>query len=266
MDPVIVKLTESAYSSPDDVMNGLVALEQALFARLDRRAIFATAYINITRELQNRIQALHFHDSEWVSRYSISFANLYRQAFCDYEQGSRASVPDPWSISFETSQKEDGLVIQDLILAINAHVNHDLPLALIEVSIDPDRDLRRKDHMSVNAVLEAATDPVQSNISAMYTPVLGLLDAMLGRFDEELTNFGFKKAREHSWSSALALANARDEEERARVRESLCTQASVLAKLVLSPNEKHRILIRALQRLEKRTPWWKFLIPHLKSG
>src|SRR5712691_9786574 len=135
----ILPLIETAYQSIEDAIQRLAQLEQAFYDRRDRRAIFVTAYLNITRAVKLRVGENWFQDNAWVTRYAISFANLYRQALLAFERGDAESIPKAWKISFETSVNGTGLVMQDLVLGINAHINHDLSLALIEVSIDPER-------------------------------------------------------------------------------------------------------------------------------
>jgi hypothetical protein len=245
-----------AFDSIDDVLVGLGALEQGMRARRDRRATFVSAYLVITRELIRRISAGGFADGAWVGRYLVAFADLYRAALAAWEAGDHARVPKPWRCAFEAAAAGSTLVAQDLLLGINAHINHDLPLALARVSIDPDRARAYRDHTAVNDALRAATDEVQGRLAAGYSPVLGLLDRALGPLDEELTQFSFVKAREAAWESAVALANARDDEERARVRARIDDHAGVLARLLLGLSGQEPALVGALRKIEDATPDW----------
>jgi Family of unknown function (DUF5995) len=76
----ILPLIESAYQSIEDAVQRLAQLEQAFYDRRDRRAIFVTAYLNITRAVKLRVEENWFQDNPWVTRYDLSFANLYREA------------------------------------------------------------------------------------------------------------------------------------------------------------------------------------------
>src|SRR5262245_22808057 len=126
----------SSYESLDDAVQSLAALEQVLRDRHDRRAIFVTAYLSITRAIEQGVASGLFHDNAWVSRYAVCFANLYRKALLSYELNDVASLPKAWRIAFDTSKNAGALAIQDLFLGVNAHINHDLALALVEVAID----------------------------------------------------------------------------------------------------------------------------------
>lgn len=246
---------EKPFESVEAVIEGLTSLETSLRARKDRRAIFASAYVAMSKEIASQIGGHRYHDSEWVARYAISFGNLYRRAFLAYETGDFARLPRPWMLSFETSRRGKGLLFQDLLLGMNAHINYDLALALKEVSIDPLREQRREDHFAVNAAIKKATDPVQDRIISLYAPVLRILDRGFGRLDEDVANFSIEKARLNAWVSAISLADAGTEAEEQTVTQSISNHAAVMARLILLPSPRRRVLT-VLQLLERVRPWW----------
>jgi hypothetical protein len=247
---------EDEYTSLDEIIDGLRALERELRAGRDRRAVFTSAYLSMTEEVKSGTQEQRFSDGEWVARYAICFANLYRKAFLAFENGDAPRLPKPWKLSFETSRSGRALLVQDLLLGVNAHINHDLPIALVEASIDPHREKRRRDHFALNDAIRRATDPVQERIAALYAPAIELLDHALGRLDEDLANFSIEKARLNAWVSAIALTDAEGEAEAAAVRDSISDHASVMAKLILLPTPRRRVLL-ILRRLERLSSWWE---------
>jgi hypothetical protein len=133
-------------------------------------------------------------------------------------------------------------------------VNHDLALALTDVSIDPDRAARHEDHARVNGVLRSLTDAVATRVSDLYAAGLAGLDACAGMLDEEVTNFSFEIARESAWESAVALSNARLDIERAAVRRLLDVRAAAMARLIRLPNRKPALLA-ACRKIEDGG-WW----------
>lgn len=249
----------TAYTSLDEALASLRVVEAALRERHDRRAIFASAYVVITEAIRQRVQAGWFGDNAWAERYAVAFADLYRQALASYEAGALETIPKSWRFAFDTSSAGRGLLIQDLVLGVNAHVNHDLALALQIVGIDPGRPARYADHTLVNVVLCEATDRLQDQVCDLYAPILRLLDLAGGRLDEALASFSVAKARESAWLTAVALANARDDGERTALRGGLNDRAAVLARLILSPNPAQPWLIEALRQVERIKPWWASL-------
>ena len=250
----MIHTLQSPYTTLQDVIDGLGGIERGLRKNGDRRAVFTTAYLNMTLEIAGRVGESSFFDPTWVGRYAVAFANLYRTALLSYESGDLERTPKPWRQSFDASKNGRALLIQDLLLGVNAHINHDLALALVEATIDPDRPKRRADHTAVNESIRRATDPVQEAVTSYYAPALKRFDRFFGRIDEELTSFSIDKARLAAWISAVSLTNARDETERTEVRGSIEDRASVMARLILRPTMPSRV-IGAIQRLEARTHW-----------
>jgi hypothetical protein len=239
----------------EDVVSAITELEARHAARRDRRGVFATVYALMSQEMKRRIEDGAFRDSDWVRRYTIAFANLYRAAHDDFESGR--AVPKAWTIAFETARGGVALVTQDLLLGINAHINHDLALALDEVSIEPDRDARRADHSAVNEVLQALTEEVGHRVSDLYARGLAGVDACAGTLDEAVSNFSLAVARAGAWESAVALANARADIERRTIRRMLDLRSAAMARLILAPNLNPVLLAKC--RLVEQSAWWELL-------
>jgi hypothetical protein len=207
--------------------------------------------------MNRRIQAGQFLDNAWVGRYTVSFGNYYRRALLAFENGG--AVPRAWTASFQVSAGGRGLVLQDLLLGVNAHINHDLALALNEASIDPDRALRYQDHTSVNQVLSGISKSVEDRICAMYAPGLAVVETCAGGFDLLAANFSIDAAREKAWESAVRLAGARHDMEHAALVELLDLESYGLAELLLAP-ACDPPLIQALRRVEQGTAWWETIL------
>lgn len=252
-------LLDDPYEDLDGSIQRLISLEKILFRLQDRRAIFVTAYLNMTRVLKSKLGSGFFQDDLWVEKYAVSFANLYRIALLNFERGNIEEVPKAWNISFETSISNRGYIVLDLLLGINSHINHDLPFALQEVSIDPDRGQRREDHVKVNVVLSEAIDPIQNRISKMYAPGLALPDMLGGPLDERISQFSFQKARECAWAHAICLSNALNDEERINIRRNINDQAATLARLMLSSVTLFSWFGEVMRYLEGRQPWTQLL-------
>lgn len=242
-----------AFGTIDEVIGYLDGLQQRRSLTGDRRAVFATVYGLMTREMKRCIAERRFRDNAWVARYTLAFAGYYRAAMEGYDRGER--VPKSWRIAFDTARQGTALISQDLLLGINAHVNHDLALALHAVSIEPDRAARHHDHTLVNQTLHDLTDLVSQRVSELYARGLAGVDACAGTLDEEVTNFSFAVARQNAWEAAVALANSRNEIERTTVRALLDLRAGAMARLILVPN--HSPAGPAACRKVEAGGWWE---------
>ncbi len=237
------------YQTLDDVVDGLGGLERTFRARGDRRAIFLTLYGIVSAEMRSQVGRGTFRDNPWVHRYAVAFANLYRTALENYDAGRHDAVPKAWRLCFDAAAAGRGLVLTDMFLGVNAHVNNDLPRALSSIGIDPDRKLRYADHSAVNAVLGGVTQRATERLTALYAPGLIGMDDAAGQLDEILSQFSLDVARESAWEAAVSLANARNPFENALSSKLIAGRAAVLARLLIAPS-LHPPVVAACRRLE----------------
>ena len=246
------------YRTIDEVVRRFAAREARYRGMSDRRSIFLTLYGIVSEEMRSRLEQRFFTDNEWVHRYAVAFANLYREALDRYEEGRPNDVPKAWRLCFDAAKAGKGLVLQDMFLGVNAHVNNDLPLALVAVSIEPDRALRQKDHAAVNAVLGAITERATQRVATLYAPGLTAMDAAAGQLDEMLSLFSLQVARDSAWESAVSLSSAGTAAERTLVTTLISSRAAVLARLLLAPSLDPP-LVAACKRLEQGSKWTTIL-------
>lgn len=253
-DEGMTPMPQSVYRTMDDVVEGLGAWEARFRAAGDRRSIFLTLYGVVSAEIRERLAQGYFTDTQWVHRYAVAFANLYREALDAYDARRMADVPKAWRLCFDAAATGTGLVLQDMLLGVNAHVNHDLPFALSGVSIDPDRSRRYQDHAAVNAVLASVVDRATAQISALYAPGVSAMGDVAGQFDEMLSLFSLQVARESAWESAVSLANARSDVERRLAGTLIGSRAAVMARLLRGPSLSPSLLA-ACKRIEEGPEW-----------
>ncbi len=257
---------EPEFHTLDDATRALSRWGHIFRDRRDRRGVFAAAYAAIARDIKLRIAEGWFRDGAWIGRYAVAFANQYRAALWAYDRHDYDAVPKCWRLSFELSAGGTGLLIQDLMLAICAHVNHDLPLAAASIGIDPRED-RYQDHTAVNVVLQAATDRIKDQICELYAPALSVLDYAFNRLEERMASFSFARARQAAWVHAASLTNARSDEERAAAAGRVDEQAALLCKIILDVTHLPPWVVEAARRLEGISPWWSYVtLRHADEG
>ncbi|MFC7097707.1 DUF5995 family protein [Halobaculum marinum] len=222
------------YEDPLDAEHRLALAERRLYEADDRRAVFLTVYGAVTARVRRDLRGDRFADPEWVGRYLTAFANRYRLALAAYERGERERVPRAWQLAFDAALAGETLVAQDALLGINAHVVHDLALALADAGIDP-RPARRRDHDAVNAVLAELVDVEQDLLATRYAPGLADLDAAGGRLDEQAAFLTLAEGRDWAWHCAVALADGGPLARRT-VRWLLDRVADGAGRLVLAPS------------------------------
>jgi hypothetical protein len=210
MLPQITRLTETPYHTVAAAEKSLRALE-ALFRRgKDNRGLFVIAYAEMTTRIKYALldRPSPFNEPAWVTEYLLAFANLYREALHGFVTG--AIIPAAWRIAFERAADDRGVIsLQHLLLGINAHIGHDLPLSLQQVGLGQGETQQRRyaDHLRVNEILKAATDSIQDKVTRFHlSQGFSLLEKIIGPFDEELTNYFFERQRTRAWYNGLHLA------------------------------------------------------------
>src|SRR6478672_10885354 len=114
------------------------------------RRPFLSTYMRTTQAVGDAVNAGRFLDPDWVERWDVAFAQLYLQAHDAFVAGATSAVPRPWRLAF--SAPDDLPALRHVLLGINAHVNYDLPQAMLSVISPADFDdqgliqRRRHDH------------------------------------------------------------------------------------------------------------------------
>jgi Family of unknown function (DUF5995) len=242
-----------AFESVEDAVNGLAELESAFTDRHDRRGVFVTAYLVITRIIQQWIDRGEFLENDMVAGYAVAFANAYRQALADYQAGERRAVPTAWRQAFDASGTNSVSIIQDLLLGINAHINHDLPHAVLDGGFNVHCDRCYRDHTRINDALRAATPLVRARIAARYQRGLFITNWLWGRRIDHLVANSFERARENSWTLAKALDLAHCPAETARVRRMIDDRAALAGHAILAHRYQPGRCLAAVYELDRGT-------------
>ena len=198
--------------------------------RADRRGWFTAMYRQTTRAVRTRTAAGAFDDPERMGRFVEQFAARYLGPLRSHHDGG--PVPRCWRLAFEAGS--DHLILQHLLLGMNAHVNLDLAVVAAETCPDEEIGALHDDFMRVNDILTALLPKVRLCIGR-FSPLLDVIDRVGGGEDDEVLNFSLRVARKEAWSQALVLASTPDPARRAELIDSLDRGVAVLGKVVASP-------------------------------
>ena len=194
----------------EDLIARMAALLESLQAAGDPRRYFHATYQRTTIAVAEELKRGGFVDPEWVERWDVAFADLYLDALQAALAGREPTRP--WAIAFGAPA---GLpALRHVLLGMNAHINFDLPQALLAVITDEQFDdpalraRREADHKAIDTVLAtrvAAEDDELTQISGPGT----LMDRLLRPFNRLGTQRFLREAREKVWANAIALSRAR---------------------------------------------------------
>ena len=190
----------------EHVIDDLSEIIERERGRGSRRAYFPALYRATTAEVLRAVEAGEVEDPERMVRMDVIFAGLYLRADREHEAGRPCS--GPWRLAFEAASDDGLLVLQHLLLGMNAHINLDLPIAAVAAGGDQLAALRR-DYDHLNVILTRMIDRMQAAVNAV-SPELAWLDRLGGGLDELLGSVGIKSFRDEAWARAEALRAADD--------------------------------------------------------
>jgi hypothetical protein len=122
------------------VIERLRAIETAS-PRSDGVAVFARLYRQVTEGVNADLTRSTFADSRFLERLDIRFAGLFLSAL-DADATAPASTPSAWIPLFSRRSARGIAPLQFALAGMNAHINPDLPVALLATCEELGLDLR----------------------------------------------------------------------------------------------------------------------------
>lgn len=185
-----------------DVITNMQAINSLLPGN-DGLKWFNLLYLQVTQEVDTHPPDKGWGDPAWLTRLDIAFAGFYFKAIADWLQNS-PSVASSWKALFQARFTAGIDRIQFALAGMNAHINHDLALALLETDTEltlvptftsPEHD----DFEHVNGLLEAA---LPQALRFLATGIVGELAQDTGKIGRLLAIWNVRAARDVAWGFA----------------------------------------------------------------
>jgi Family of unknown function (DUF5995) len=185
-----------------DVVATMTAIEGALPAT-DGLKWFNLLYLDVTQQVDGSPPAGGWQNPAWLKRLDVVFAKLYFSAVANWLQNT-AGVPSSWQALFESRFTGGIDRIQFALAGMNAHINHDLALALLQADADlnlvPSKGSpEHEDFESVNGLLEAV---LPQALQFLATGILGEATQDSGKIGRFLAIWNVRAARDLAWDFA----------------------------------------------------------------
>jgi len=197
----------------DDVIERMTVLADELRRDGDRRLAFHATYLRTTEAVAAALRAGAFEDTDWVDRWDVAFAQLYLDALDAGRRGD--AVPAPWAVAFAAAAAQPDLpAVRHVLLGMNAHINYDLPQALLAVISDAEfedpavRARREADHRRIDEVLAVQVGAEDAELQQLE-PATTWQDRVLQPANRMATRRFLRESRAKVWANALELSKAR---------------------------------------------------------
>lgn len=192
-----------------DSLPDVIALMRAIDGILpdvDGLKSFNKLYLMVTEALRDDLATPRWAAPVWLERLDVLFARLFFHAIAASLRGAKAA-PLAWRPLLEMRYRPGIARIQFAIAGMNAHINRDLAVAVVETCTAIGNEPRRgtpwyEDYLRVNEILERVEIEAAK---VLATGLLRLADEALGRLDDVLAIWSVKRAREAAWNHAEIL-------------------------------------------------------------
>jgi len=167
---------------------------------------FNRVYLTVTERVLEGLESpdCPYEDREFMAQLDVDFAKLWIDAYEAARRGDR--VAKAWAPLFEQRRRRGILPIQHALAGMNAHIEHDLPLAVIQTCAarrtTPRSRKVRADYASVNRVLAGPEAEIRQSF---LTDIQKHADRHVGPVVHVVSAWNIDKARDLAWVSIEAL-------------------------------------------------------------
>jgi hypothetical protein len=169
---------------------------------------FNRLYLMVTQQVGAQSSGSVWNNAQWLDRLDVVFAGLYFVALTGFLTHS-TNTPSSWNALFEGRFNAGVDRIQFALAGMNAHINHDLALALLqtddELQLTPGLNSpEHDDYERVNSLLKSV---LPAALQVLATGITGELAQDTGKIGRFLAIWDIKVARDLAWDFADHLRN-----------------------------------------------------------
>ena len=231
----------------DEVISALEIIIAESQQKNDPAGYFAALYRKVTIKVKEGIAAGFFDDGPRMEQLDVFFANRYLVAY----QANRRKDPitESWQKAFSISGQYWPIVLQHLLVGMNAHINLDLGIAAAKIAEGKNINDLENDFKRINEILSALVHEVEEDLAEVW-PTLKFILKHSGKVDDFLVNFSMKLARDGAWKFASQLSAAPENQiqslietrdQKVASKASIITKTGMIATIVL-------FIIRLMER------------------
>ncbi len=213
-------------------------------------AFFPVLYLKVTERIKNGILNQEFEDNQRMEKLDVNFANRYIEAY--NLEAKKESPTQSWKNAFEASNRSGLIIMQHLLLGINAHINLDLGIAVAQTIREGD-DLSniQNDFNKINEVLASMVNDVQTRIEKV-SPLFYLLEKIGNGKEDKVVTFSINVARDGAWLFANQYHQSANKAQEIIERDKII--GLLATKLTSSKSWLLRTTIKTIRFFETKDP------------
>lgn len=211
-DPAILAAVQTTPQTIADVVQILETI-QTVCVDGDGLKWFNGLYLDVTQAVEARGNAGEFQDSAWIAALDVRFAGFYFAAIdSSFSVGRQGSTPGCWQALFDQRNQPAIARIQFALAGMNAHINHDLPQAVVSLcqstGIPPQHgSAQYNDFTALNTTLDSLIETAKQTLNVR---LLGNALPAASNLEDTLAAWSVAAAREAAWNNAELLWHLED--------------------------------------------------------
>jgi hypothetical protein len=171
---------------------------------------FNWLYLGVTQAVLARVGSGGFSDPSWMATLDVHFAGFYFSALRASLAGK--ATPGCWQALFGQREQSAIARIQFALAGMNAHINHDLPLAIVatykaSAGAPQHGTPHYNDYTALNSTLD---DMIESAKQTLNVRLLGAVLPPVSQLENTLGAWNVAAAREAAWNNAEVLWHLAD--------------------------------------------------------
>ena len=202
-DAELVADLETPPSTIADVLATMQSID-ALTVDGDGLKWFNWLYFQVTKAVEDRVSSGGFTDAAFLALLDVEFAKLYFNALRGSLSGE--SIPGCWQALFNRRNDTRLARIQCAFSGINAHINHDLPIAIVNTcklsNLAPQHGTQYSDYTNLNATLDSLIDEAKQTLNVR---LLGDVLPPVNVLEDTVAGWSVSAAREAAWNNSELL-------------------------------------------------------------
>jgi hypothetical protein len=206
MSTVAPAETDTLPQTIDQVIDRLNGILDDSLRQGTRIGYFAALYERVTTNVRRALVAGNvFQDNARMERLDVVFADRFLAAWDAHTSGAQPS--QSWKVAFSLLDDPGPLVVQHLLVGMNAHINLDLGIAAATVAPTPEAlQSLWPDFKMINQVLSRLVIVVEDELGQV-SPRLKRIEDIAPGLEDRLFDFGIDVARDFAWALAQDLAS-----------------------------------------------------------
>ncbi len=238
------------YTTIDQILASLQTIISTSEKTGDRVGYFAALYYKVTAKVKEGIDKNEFENGPRMERLDVLFASRYLDALQQWREGK--PVTESWKVALDATRRSSLLILQQLLLGMNAHINLDLGIAAVETTGTGQLADIQKDFDAINTIIASLTFEVINEIDRL-SPLLSLIGLHANNSNSLLIQFSITNARDGAWAFAEDLSQKKGEAYDAAIKARDTAIAKLAGTLVKSTGLM-RITLWVVHLFEWRNP------------